>query len=422
MLFDKRILSSKLVKSTGVYTLAKVINACIPFFLLPIMTSYLSPADYGIISMITTVVAFTTPFVSLNLDSAIVRRYYYKDGKISQYIGTCCNIVLVACLIISLLFVLFKSNLSDWVAVPEYVFYFIPIYCFFLFFKNVVLYYWQVKGEPIKYGIFSIAITALEITIALILIMRLGFKWEGRAISLFSSGLIIALFCVVFLKHSKLLSPSLDKSFASHAIKYGAGLIPHAVGASLMVLANRFFITKMISVDETGLYGVATSLSSVLSFVTLSFNNAYVPWLFGKLTNAQDSDKRRIVGVTYLYLIIVALAGIASYFIIKFIFPFFVNSSFSGSMKYIPWLLAGLVFQGGYFMMTNYIMYTEKTYLNGIITVSSGLLSLVLNYFLIKAFGAIGAAIAFSLTYLFYFLFTWVIANRVYKMPWLKFL
>ena len=87
-------------------------------------------------------------------------------------------------------------------------------------------------------------------------------------------------------------------------------------------------------------------------------------------------------------------------------------------MKYIPWLLLGYVFQGGYFMMTNYILYSEKTIYNGIVTIISGLISLLLNFVLIRQYGAVGAAMAFSATYLIYFMITWTVANYVYKMPW----
>ena len=87
-------------------------------------------------------------------------------------------------------------------------------------------------------------------------------------------------------------------------------------------------------------------------------------------------------------------------------------------MKYIPWLILGYVFQGGYFMMTNYILYSEKTYYNGFVTILSGVISLLLNYILIKQYGATGAAMAFAFTYLIYFILTWSVANYVYRMPW----
>lgn len=417
----KLLAKNKLVRSTGIYTIAKVINSSIPFFLLPIMTAYLTPSDYGVISMITTVVAFTTPFVTLSLDSAVVRRYYYKGGRISEYIGTCFIIVSVLCLVVTLLMILFSTRLSSLIQVPNYVLWVIPVYCVFLFFKSIVLYNWQVKGEAIKFGVFSILSTLIEVSIAITLICKFGFNWQGRAISLLSTGIILALFSVLYLSRKGMIELKYNKEYANHATKYGLGLIPHALGASIMVLSNRFFITNMVSIDETGLYGVASSLSGILSFVTLSFNNAYVPWLFERLSKKDEKQNIQIVKVTYVYLFFIVVLGFLSYLFIILIFPFFVNSSFGQATKYIPWLIAGHVFQGGYFMMTNYILYSEKTYYNGAVTIFSGLLSLLLNFIFIKQYGAVGAAIAFMCTYIVYFIITWIVANKVCKMPWFKF-
>lgn len=414
----KKLLNNSLVKSTGIYTITKVINSSIPFFLLPVMTTFLTPVDYGVISMITTVVAFVTPFVTLNLDSAIVRRYYYKDNSISSYIGTCVYIIAVLCLIVTIILALLGFRLGKFIQVPEFVIYLIPIYCVFLFYKTIVLYNWQVKGEPVKYGVLSILSTLVEVTVAIVLIVYFGFNWQGRAISLLFTAFIMAFFSICYLYKKGMIKMHFNREFANHAIIFGTGLIPHALGASMMVLANRFFITNMVSIEETGLYGVATSLASILSFVTLSFNNAYCPWLFERLSKKELKVNRQVVKVTYVYLVFLILLGALAFFFISLIFPFFVNQSFNAALKYIPWLLLGYVFQGGYFMMTNYILYSEKTIYNGIVTIISGLISLLLNFVLIRQYGAVGAAMAFSATYLIYFMITWTVANYVYKMPW----
>lgn len=415
------IKSSKLVKSFGIYTIARIINSCIPFFILPVMTKYLSPADYGVISMITTIAAFVLPFVSINTDSAIVRKYYDKEEVISEYIGTCICLILVSCIVITVICYCSANHISIWLQVPPYVLCLIPLYCVFLFFKTIVLYSWQVKGEPLKYGIFSIIFTAIEISIALFAIIVLGMNWEGRAFSLFTAAFLATCFAIFNLSKRNMLRLCFVKEKANHAIKYGAGLIPHAVGGSLMVLANRFFLTNMVSIDETGLFGVATQLASLLSFITLSFNNAYVPWLYEKLSKKNNVENKRIVKITYLYFVLIFVIAVVSYFAILIIFPFFVNEQFSDAFKYIPLLLVGHVFEGFYYMVTNYIMYSGKTYFNGLSTIIAGIISVALNYIFIKCLGGVGASMAYATTYLVYFLMTWYISNKVYRMPWFSF-
>ncbi|MFO3729223.1 lipopolysaccharide biosynthesis protein [Butyricimonas muris] len=416
------IINNKLIKSFGIYTFAKVINSCIPLFMLPIMTKYLSPADYGIISMITTFAAFVLPFVSVNTDSAIVRKYYDKNENILDYIGTCVSIVIVMCVVFTLIVSVFANDISRLTQIPNYILYFVPLYCVFTFFKTIVLYSWQVNGEPIKYGLFSIILTAIEIGIALFSIICLGLNWQGRAFSLFTTALLATLFAVIYLRKQQMIRICYNKENAYHAIKYGSGLIPHAIGVSLMVLANRFFITNMVSINETGLYGVATQLASLISFITLSFNNAYVPWLFEKLSLGSDVENKRVVRITYLYYFALAIVIVIAFLLILLIYPLFVNDNFNGSIKYIPLLLIGNAFQGCYFMVTNYIMYSEKTYLNGLITLVITVISLLANYIFIKMLGGIGAAVAYATTYFLYFVITWIVSMKVCKMPWFNIL
>jgi len=72
-----------------------------------------------------------------------------------------------------------------------------------------------------------------------------------------------------------------------------------------------------------------------------------------------------------------------------------------------------------YKMVVNYIFYVEKTKILAWITFAGALTNLALNYVLIKQFGAVGAAMASCFVSIFFFFFTWIFSNKVYKMPWL---
>ena len=50
------------LKDVSIYTLASIINATIPFLLMPVLTRYLSPTDYGIIAIAQSIIGFLTPF------------------------------------------------------------------------------------------------------------------------------------------------------------------------------------------------------------------------------------------------------------------------------------------------------------------------------------------------------------------------
>ena len=74
----KRLKSFSLLKTASVYTMSNILNALIPFFLMPVLTRYLTPVDYGITSMMQVMIGFLNPFIGLNLHGAIAVKYYKK--------------------------------------------------------------------------------------------------------------------------------------------------------------------------------------------------------------------------------------------------------------------------------------------------------------------------------------------------------
>lgn len=57
----KRLIHSSLFRSAGIYTITQMINSAIPFLLMPVLTRYLTPTDYGIVAMFGVLLSFVAP-------------------------------------------------------------------------------------------------------------------------------------------------------------------------------------------------------------------------------------------------------------------------------------------------------------------------------------------------------------------------
>ena len=67
---------NKLLKDTFLYSLGEICPKVISFFLLPIYTKYLSPADYGTIAYTNTIMLFLFVLGSMSLNSFVLRYYF----------------------------------------------------------------------------------------------------------------------------------------------------------------------------------------------------------------------------------------------------------------------------------------------------------------------------------------------------------
>ena len=114
-----------------------------------------------------------------------------------------------------------------------------------------------------------------------------------------------------------------------------------------------------------------------------------------------------MIGITFIFILFSSI-----------IFDIFIDKRYDEGKDIVNYIAIAFLFQGFYFMVTNYILYTKRTYILSYITLSSLLIVSISNYLFISYYGIIGAAYAMLLVWVFFFLFTWYISNKVYSMPW----
>ncbi|NLE26818.1 MAG: oligosaccharide flippase family protein, partial [Clostridiaceae bacterium] len=97
----KRIINSSLFQSAGIYTITSGINAAIPFLLMPILTRYLTPLDYGTVAMFGVLLSFVAPFTGLSINGAIARQYYASNEvDMPRYVSNCLMILLTSTMLV----------------------------------------------------------------------------------------------------------------------------------------------------------------------------------------------------------------------------------------------------------------------------------------------------------------------------------
>jgi len=413
------IFRHKLFKNAFVYTGSNVINKAIPFFLLPIMTRYLTPTDYGIVATFNVLLAVMVVFVGLSMHGAINVNYFkLKREELREYIGNVFIILFTNFILIFIIVFFLKTYFSNIVKFPVK---WIPILvivalCQSIFKINLGL--WRVEQKSLPYGLFQISRTISNVALSLIFVVALVWGWQGRLLGAIITSVIFGLISIFLIYRRKYIKFSFDKKYIKDALFFGVPLIPHALGGWIMTSIDRIFINSMVGVAATGLYSVGYSVGMIIGILASSFNLAWSPFLYEKLKENNFSTKVKIVKFTYLYDVGIILLALILSFIAPTFLKFFVSKNFYFAYKYVLWIALGYAFNGMYFMVVNYIIYVKKTYILAWVTFSSAGINIILNYFFIKANGAIGAAQATTITFFVQFIMVWILSAKVYKMPW----
>ena len=100
-----------LIKNTTIYALGDIIPRLIGFISLPILTRYLTPADYGIVNYVSTLSTFLLAFGFLSVNTYFLVFYYRCDDDLSRkkLLGNLSAFVILFNVVLVVIFLFFGS-------------------------------------------------------------------------------------------------------------------------------------------------------------------------------------------------------------------------------------------------------------------------------------------------------------------------
>jgi len=415
----KNIIKSKFFKDTTIYTISDILNKMVPFVLLPVLTRYLTPQDYGIIAMFFVFTSILGIVMTLETNTAIGVNYFkISREKLKVYIFNILLIIAVATSLTFAIIILFHTTISELLAIPVEWLFIGVVVTLLQFITTINLLLWQSEQNPIPLGIYQISQTILNLSLSLLLIIGFEMGWEGRLIAVSIASITFGISSLMFLYRRNYLKFEFSKEAIDDALKFGIPLLPHALSVWIRTGVDRIFITTFVSASATGLYTVAFQIASVITILTTAFNKAYSPYLFQKLTDITQNDKTKLVKYTYLYFIALLIIAGGLTLVSPILIEIFLGKSFQDVWRYIPWIAFGFAFYGMYLMVVNYILFTKKTASLSYVTMSVSLLHIVVSYILISYNGILGASQATTATSFILFVAVWWLSQKLYPMPW----
>ncbi|MEL4440293.1 oligosaccharide flippase family protein [Shewanella algae] len=410
-----------LLRNSTIYLASNILNALVPFLLLPILTRYLTPDEYGQIAMFQTLITGLAALTGLNAVGAANRKFYDKHdaSALALFNGTCLHILLLSSLTLGVVCFFLSAELSQWLNIPTSWVYFALVISSANFIIQFRLGQWQIRERAISFGVMQVSQSVLVLILSLALIIGFQQGAAGRVDALMATSVVYAVLGLLLLYRDRLLVLlPLKKAFFKEALSFGVPLVPHVVGIFLLSSIDRFFINRQLGVAEAGIYMLGVQLSLGMAVVFDAINKALVPWLFRTLSDNNPHQLQRLVKFTYFFFAIVAGLGGLSFIVGPWVVTWIAGPEYQRAATVIGWLCLGQAFGGMYLMVTNYIFYAKRTGALSAVTISTGLLNIALLVYLIEHMGVVGVAMAFAISMCIRFFATWWLASRVSAVSW----
>ena len=411
------------LKKMSVYTIANFLNKGIVFLLLPVLTAYLTPTEQGNLALFLTTLGLVTPLVLLQITAAINVEYFRKDYGAENYgsysfTGLCLSGG--AFLLLALAFQLFRTPLLGLLEFDPFYLLLIPFIALCTVCVEVLKVNYIIRGKAVAFGGFLLFLTLLDIGLSLYFITARGMGIEGRVYGILTGKVIFALIALVLLYRKELINFKWAGTYARDLLRFGIPLLPHAIGGIVLHSSDQFFIAELVGKDALGIYSIAYQIGAVIMLVDISFNQAFTPYVLNVLKSGNEGAKLKVVKASYGYATGLFICLGVLVLISPYLYGYFINERYASGIVYVPYIAMGYVFLGLYKMFVNYLFFLKETKIIGMITLSSALLNVLLNYLVVPEYGAMGAALTTLFTFAVFFLLTAGFATRKMPMPWLK--
>ncbi|PCI07346.1 MAG: hypothetical protein COB77_04865 [Gammaproteobacteria bacterium] len=408
-----------MVKASLIYLFSSLFGKSVPFLLLPLLTSYLSPVEFGLVAIIQLSIQFSQAASGLCLNVNIPKKYFSqtKDER-AILIFNLYLILFFSCFIFFGALVILSLSFQDIFGIPERWLLIMPVLAFMAMSNLINLTLIRTREKPFLFMSFEVSQAALNLFLTIYFVVFLNMSWEGRALAIAFSVLVFGIVAVVSLVKQGYLKVLIDTKVVRETLKVSVPLIPHAIAGVIITVSDRLFIEEMIGLKEVGIYSVGYYFGMVVMLFSDAFIKAWSPWFFKKMSRGDSDDKRLIVKYTYVYVIALIVGAMIYSSVAVWLLPFVVTEQYLPAVNYIPWICVGYIAFGIYQIFFPYLVYCEKTQYVAVATVLAACINLIGNYYLIDLYGAVGAAyatiVAFSLSA---FIVAWY-SKTLVSMPW----
>lgn len=398
-------------KHAAIYGLGILLSKAVSFLMLPIYTRYLTPADYGVMSLIEMTLNVVAIMAGARLAQGVFRYYHKADSDEGRQ-----SVVSTALLTLGISYFTFGaatflaatpiSRLVFDTAAHAHLVRLSAAAFAFRSFITVPLAFARVEDRSLFYVGANGVKLLLALSLNLILIVGLGWGVEGVFTSTLVTNVAVGLALTAWVIWQ--VGFRVRRETVRALLRYGVPLMGMQAATFIATFSDRYFLQAAAGESTVGLYSLAYKFGFLLAVVGfLPFEKVWGPKRF-EIADRPDSDELLASGFVYANVFLLTV-GVGIALFVDDLLRIMSDPSFHGAADVVPLILAAYVLQSWARAQDIGILVRERTeYVTLANWVAAGVA--VLGYWwLVPRYLEVGAAVAtlvafgvrYGLTYLF---------------------
>ena len=395
------------------YSPSKIIGMLGNAIIVPVYTSLLSPEQYGLYSLSIALLSFLCIIFSdwVGLSGLRFFKHHQMMQDMPKYLTTLVTMLITNIFLMFVVAFVFRNNFYAFFHIPAKYFCAILLLIIPVAIRALLF---QLLRAQLKSMSFTLSTIVNQFLTILLSIFFVKFFHLGAMALLLGMGVSISLIDLLLIYQSNILSWFKLQKIEWHSVlpifKYGIPIAATSLSAWIINQSNKFIMNSIHGFSEVGIVGVAYGLTlpllmTIFSIITV----AAIPRIINMYE--EKIDVRPLISRFAGYYVLIALPVIL---IISMYAPDYVhmlssNEKFQIAFKLIPYFAFGTFFMALTDYTTLQYHLANKTYIDFIIKLASGVVNIVLNILLIPKFGLEGVGIATLCANFLYFLLSVII-------------
>lgn len=404
----------RLARNTILYIAMPVLQRGVYFLLIPILTRYLTPAEYGAWGYINVTATMLGTLVPLGLTSTYYHVLKRPEGwpvpaeqVRAAALRTGVILIAAAAILVWPIVRLVELGIPD----TDLTWGLVLAATVAGFIVQISKRRFQMLEQPRPYAAIELT-TGLGIAAAtLVGVVVLRWGVVGMAFGLAAGtalGLILSLRPVW-----PDLSRSADPLARRAALVFGLPLFIHTGAAIMLQYVDRFMLERLSTLNELGLYSLAGQLGTAMLLITTATNLAYLPFVYRRA----DQDPGLVRKAERYAALFFAFTGIAGAILAPLFLRHLVDARYTGSIWPAQILMLAGIFHGFYYLMVARLLLRRRTMAIAAATIGAAIINVVLNLIWIPEWHSTGAAWATLVGEAVLFVGMWWFARGTYNQP-----
>ena len=395
--------------------LGPVILNGINFFTLPLFTKLLGKENFGVVSLYTTWVQVLTIVMGLQTAGTIAAaRVHIDEHEHDRYYSSALSLSCLSSVCVCALVWLLRKPITAFTEFSPTTVALLLAHSFGAYaISFVTAKLIQHKQAAANFAV-SVLTSGSSVLLALLLVSRAQGDealYTGRMLGYAAPNFVIgAALAAMMLAKGK---TGFRREYWRFCLPLCLPLVLHGLSQIALSHSDIVMIQKLMG-DEgaVGVYSAAFNVAHVLNILYLALNNTWVPLYYDHMKNGETEavDRR---GKNYLALFTVLSMGFM--LLAPEVYGLLIDGSFAEGRRLLPVMTVSFYLIFLYSFPVNYEFYHKKSGMIAVGTCSAAVVNIIANYFLIKAYGVMGAAVATMLSYAALFVFHHIIACRLIR-------